>query len=149
MNPETPTPSNLDDIETRLTALLLGELSGAEAEEVRRAVAADPAGIGYVGMNLLSAPGVRGVAVNGVLLSPLSVEDGRYPYARALRLYTDRRHEPAAVKKFVGLSSALLTFLPLASRFCVVDSISAVDCSESRFWRTAAERTTSFISVPS
>jgi hypothetical protein len=34
-----------------------------------------------------------------------------------------------------------LTFLPVARRFCVVDSKSAVDCRERRFWRTDAERT--------
>src|ERR1700694_612502 len=51
-----------------------------------------------------------------------------------------RESRPAAVKKLVGLSSALLTFLPVARRPCVVASSSAVPCNESRFWRTAAER---------
>src|ERR1700704_3961843 len=46
-----------------------------------------------------------------------------------------------AVKKFVGLSSAVFTFLPVERRLCVVASRSAVDCSESKFWRTDAERT--------
>ena len=45
------------------------------------------------------------------------------------------------MKKLVGLSSAVLTFLPVERRFWVVASRSAVDCSESRFWRTDAERT--------
>src|SRR5260370_3978378 len=45
------------------------------------------------------------------------------------------------VKKLVGLSSAELTLLPVARRFCVVESKSAVACSERRFWRTEAERT--------
>src|SRR5205814_10190481 len=48
--------------------------------------------------------------------------------------------EAGAVKKLVGLSSAVLTFLPVARRVCVVASRSAVPCKESRFWRTAAER---------
>src|SRR6202044_3635429 len=47
----------------------------------------------------------------------------------------------AAVKKLVGLSSAELTLLPVARSFWVVASSAAVDCSESRFWRTEAERT--------
>src|ERR1700681_2953131 len=51
-----------------------------------------------------------------------------------------RESRPAAVKKLVGLSSAELTFLPVARRPCVVASRSAVPCKESRFWRTAAER---------
>src|SRR5450432_2409212 len=46
-----------------------------------------------------------------------------------------------AVKKFVGLSSAVFTFLPVERRLCVVASRSAVDCSESKFWRTDADRT--------
>src|SRR6201746_1862123 len=45
-----------------------------------------------------------------------------------------------AVKKLVGLSSAVFTFLPVERRLCVVASRSAVDCSESRFWRTDDER---------
>src|ERR1700704_3864586 len=52
-----------------------------------------------------------------------------------------RLSSEAAVKKLVGLSRAVLTFLPVARRFCVVDSKSAVDCRERRFWRTDAERT--------
>jgi hypothetical protein len=47
----------------------------------------------------------------------------------------------AAVKKLVGLSRAVFTFLPVERRFWVVASRSAVDCSERRFWRTDAERT--------
>src|SRR6201999_4026999 len=54
----------------------------------------------------------------------------------------------AAVKKLVGLSSAELTLLPVARSFCVVASSEAVDCSESRFWRTDAERTMPVIFIP-
>src|SRR3978361_2535516 len=50
-----------------------------------------------------------------------------------------------AVKKLVGLSSAVFTFLPVERRLCVVASRSAVDCSESRFWRTEDERTMPYI----
>src|SRR5882724_5589393 len=57
-----------------------------------------------------------------------------------LEMSLARASRPAAVKKLVGLSSALLTFLPVARRPCVVASRSAVPCRESRFWRTAAER---------
>src|SRR3954449_503919 len=61
--------------------------------------------------------------------------------SRRLLMSLARESSDWAVKKLVGLSSALLTFLPVARRFCVVASRSAVDCSESRFWRTDAERT--------
>src|ERR1700737_2898308 len=52
-----------------------------------------------------------------------------------------RLSRPEAGKELVGLSSAELTLLPVARRFCVVESKSAVACSERRFWRTDAERT--------
>ena len=44
--------------------------------------------------------------------------------------------EDCEVKKLPGLSSAELTFLPVARRFCVALISSAVLCSESRFCRT-------------
>ena len=53
-----------------------------------------------------------------------------------------------AVKKFVGLSRAEFTFLPVDNRFWVVARRSAVDCSESRFWRTEAERTIPDMDIP-
>src|ERR1700736_5521433 len=49
------------------------------------------------------------------------------------------------VKKDCGLSNALVTFLPVARRFCVVVSKEAVLCSDSRFCRTPAERVMSDI----
>src|SRR5438874_2541932 len=44
------------------------------------------------------------------------------------------------VKKLVGLSRAELTFLPVASRPCVVAINAAVLCRDSRFCRTPADR---------
>src|SRR6188768_795407 len=52
-----------------------------------------------------------------------------------------RASSERAVKKLVGLSRAVLTFLPVARRFWVVARRSAVDCSALRFWRTEEERT--------
>ena len=46
------------------------------------------------------------------------------------------------MKKLTGLSRAEDTFLPVESRFWVVDVSAAVSCSESRFWRVAAVRVT-------
>src|SRR5438105_15245290 len=54
---------------------------------------------------------------------------------------SDRLRSAAEVKKLVGLSSAVLTLLPVASRFCAVDMSCAVDCSASRFCRTPADKT--------
>src|ERR1700759_978211 len=69
--------------------------------------------------------------------------------SRRLLMSLARLFSPCAVKKLVGLSSAELTLLPVAKRFWVVDNRSAVDCSESRFWRTEAERTIPDMTFPS
>ena len=52
----------------------------------------------------------------------------------------ERADRLCAVKKLVGLSSAEFTFLPVESRFWVVESRFAVSWSESRFWRVADVR---------
>src|SRR5580693_852893 len=67
--------------------------------------------------------------------TPLPMPSSRFEMSLA-RLFSD-----CAVKNSVGLSRAVLTLLPVARSFCVVASSAAVDCSESRFWRTEAERT--------
>src|ERR1700704_1864139 len=74
--------------------------------------------------------------------TPLPMPSSRLLMSPA-RLLSD-----CAVKKLVGLSRAELTLLPVARRFCVVESRSAVDCSESKFWRTDAERTIPDIVLP-
>ena len=78
----------------------------------------------------------------------------------ALTFTTNNDHAHATIGAFGGsavaagaglfgaLSSAELTLLPVARRFCVVESRSAVDWSESRFWRTDAERTIPDIFIP-
>src|SRR3954465_2484507 len=74
--------------------------------------------------------------------TPLPIESSRLlmSLARLLR--------PCAVKKLVGLSSAELTLLPVARRFWVVESRSAVDWRDSKFWRTDAVRTIPDIVLP-
>src|SRR6202165_332977 len=68
--------------------------------------------------------------------------------SRRLLMSLARPSSDWAVKKFVGLSSAVFTFLPVERRLCVVASRSAVDCSESKFWRTDDERTMPDILIP-
>jgi len=91
------------------------------------AVKADAGGIGYVGMNLASGHGVRGVAINGVLLSPLAVEDDRYPYARALRLYTDSRRDSEATRQ-------LIHFILTRRGQNVLEQLGYVKRAERRLW---------------
>src|SRR5690349_14167843 len=53
-----------------------------------------------------------------------------------------RSLRPDAVKKFTGLSTAELTFLPVARRYCAACDWAATDCREVRALRTPAERET-------
>src|SRR6266568_8919933 len=72
-----------------------------------------------------------------MVLNALDIESSRLPrsLARFCRL--------AAVKKLTGLSSAVLTRLPVASFVCVCVIRSEVFCNCRRFARTPAESTIS------
>src|SRR3954471_12534259 len=65
--------------------------------------------------------------------TPLPMLSSRLPMSLA------RASRPEAVKKLVGLSSALLTFLPVARRGCVGECRFALCCSARRFRRTDDE----------
>ena len=52
------------------------------------AVAADPDAIGYVGMNLVSRPGLHPVSINGVPPTDAAVHTGTYPYVEPILFYT-------------------------------------------------------------
>lgn len=52
------------------------------------AVAATPEAIGYVGMNLISHPGLHPVSVNGIPPNEITVREGTYPYVESILLYT-------------------------------------------------------------
>ena len=45
--------------------------------------------------------GVRAVKINGVALTVESVNEGLFPYARQLRLYTDSHRESSAARDFI------------------------------------------------
>src|ERR1035437_8609016 len=70
-------------------------------EDLVKAVARDASGIGYSTFALASTAGVKPVAIGGVAPSVESVNKGQYPYARVLRLYTDKATETAATRSFV------------------------------------------------
>src|ERR1017187_1000881 len=65
------------------------------------AVAKDPNGIGYAGLDLAQHAGTKAVSVDGVAPSAATVNGNKYPYARALRFYTDAVKESAKAKDFV------------------------------------------------
>jgi phosphate transport system substrate-binding protein len=58
--------------------------------DIVQAVAQDPGGIGYASLQLSSKPGVKTVAISGVAPSMAAVREGKYPFARFLRLYTSK-----------------------------------------------------------
>lgn len=65
------------------------------------AVAKDPNGLGYGGLDLAQHAGTKAVSVDGVAPSAATVNGNKYPYVRALRFYTDAGKEPAKAKEFV------------------------------------------------
>jgi phosphate transport system substrate-binding protein len=66
-----------------------------------QAVAQDENGIGYSSIALASSAGVKPVSIGGVAPSVESVNKGQYPYARVLRLYTDKANETPTAHGFV------------------------------------------------
>jgi phosphate transport system substrate-binding protein len=66
-----------------------------------QAVAQHPNAIGYATLVLSSKPGVKAVSIGGVVPAAATVSKGQYPYARFLRLYTDRATESPAAREFI------------------------------------------------
>jgi phosphate transport system substrate-binding protein len=69
--------------------------------EMVKAVAQDEYGIGYSTITLASSTGVKSVSIGGIAPTIESVNKGQYPYARTLRLYTDKANETPAARSFV------------------------------------------------
>jgi phosphate transport system substrate-binding protein len=75
-------------------------------DEIVQAVAKDPNGIGYASLVLAAKPGVRAVTIGGVTPAAATVNKGQYPYARMLRLYTDKNAETPITHSFVDFVQA-------------------------------------------
>ena len=69
--------------------------------EIVQALAQDPHGIGYATLALATKAGVKPVAIDGVAPTAETVNKGQYPYARVLRLYTDKAKETPATQAFM------------------------------------------------
>lgn len=69
--------------------------------EIAQAVARDANGIGYVSLEEGRQPGIRPLAIEGVLPTVEAVNQGRYPYARTLRFYTNKNREKPAALAFI------------------------------------------------
>jgi phosphate transport system substrate-binding protein len=71
-------------------------------EDIAKAVANDPQGIGYVSIELATKDGgIKGVSIGGAAPTLPTVEQSKYPYARVLRLFTDKANESSAAHNFV------------------------------------------------
>ncbi|MCS7049007.1 MAG: phosphate ABC transporter substrate-binding protein [Verrucomicrobiae bacterium] len=70
-------------------------------EAIAAAVRADVDAIGYVGMNYAAMSGIKPVLINGIRPSILAVNEGLYPYARAVRFYTNAARETPVTRAFI------------------------------------------------
>ncbi len=68
---------------------------------IAEAVAQDANGIGYSSIELATGQGIKGVSIGGVAPTAAAVNEGKYPYARKLRLYTNKAKESAPVTEFI------------------------------------------------
>lgn len=64
-------------------------------------IAADPGAIGYVGMNLVSLPGLRALSINGIPPNDLAVNEGLYPYVRTIWLQAPAKNANPLATRFV------------------------------------------------
>jgi phosphate transport system substrate-binding protein len=71
---------------------------------VADAVAKDPNGIGYAGLDLVKHDGTKAVLIDGVNPSTESVNAKKYPFARTLYFYMVKDKEPVAAKAFVDFA---------------------------------------------
>jgi phosphate transport system substrate-binding protein len=69
--------------------------------DIVQAVAKDPNGIGYSSPQLAAKLGGKTVTIDGNAPDVSSVNSRKYPYARALHLYTDKSRETSATRNFV------------------------------------------------
>lgn len=69
--------------------------------QIVEAVAKDPNGIGYSGLDLAKKQGAKAVSVGGIAPAPATVTKGQYPYARVLRFYTNKKKDTGPANDFV------------------------------------------------
>lgn len=69
--------------------------------QLAEAVVRDANGIGYSSMGLAERSGVKAVTIGWMPPSVVSVNQDKYPYVRAVRLYTNKAKETPAAKDFI------------------------------------------------
>jgi phosphate transport system substrate-binding protein len=65
-----------------------------------QAVAQDVNGIGYANLDLARQTGAKALSIGGVAPVATSVNQGKYPYARVLRLYSNKAVEASDASEF-------------------------------------------------
>jgi phosphate transport system substrate-binding protein len=71
---------------------------------IAAAVAQDPDGIGYTGLNVVTPAGTKIISINGIVPSAVTVNTKKYPYDRILRFYTAALKEPSRASDFVNFT---------------------------------------------
>jgi phosphate transport system substrate-binding protein len=80
----------------------LGVKTCTNYTDIVQAVAADPNAIGYSSIQLATKPGIKAVSIGGATPTIASVKQGKYPFARTLRFYTNKAVEAPAVREFAN-----------------------------------------------
>ena len=70
-------------------------------DAIVQAVAKDPAGIGYASIEDAKKAGIKAISIGTSAPTLAAVQKGQYPYARMLRLYTDKGRENPATMEFI------------------------------------------------
>ena len=64
-------------------------------------VGGDANGIGYCSIELSTKSNIKVVSIGGIAPTAATVNQGQYPYARVLHLFTDKEKEPPAAHEFI------------------------------------------------
>ncbi|HUK83437.1 MAG TPA: phosphate ABC transporter substrate-binding protein [Verrucomicrobiae bacterium] len=79
----------------------LGQKTFTSYRDIIQAVAHDANGIGYSSIDVATNAEVKAVSVGGVPATAATVNQGQYPYARVLHLYTDKAKESQPAHDFI------------------------------------------------
>lgn len=73
---------------------------------IMQAIAGDPNGIGYAGIDLPANSTVKAVSIDGLAPTAAMVNSGKYPYARVLRFYTIKSKEAPTAMDFIRFAQS-------------------------------------------
>lgn len=105
-NPVSGTHLGFQELALSTNAYAIGVKTFTDYGSLVRAVANDPAAIGYSGAKTATKGGVKIATIDNVAPDTQNVQKGTYPYARPLHLYTNKGHEKQAVADFVAFTTS-------------------------------------------